>query len=385
MTALLARFIGNDDIQDHGLFLPLCRQLYRNILDASGVAVDPDQPLFSHELKKPKLPEHCMAEPPLEVAARFFAGTPLLDLLKSQIAFSIPEVTRFEHTHILAGTGHGKTQLLQHMIVSDLSRPTAQVPSMVILDSQGDMLDKFKKLSLFDPTIPGSLADRFLIVDPSDIEWAPALNMFDFQSTRMEALSPRDREGMRAGIIQIYDYIFASIVGAELSSKMTTLFRSVVGLLMVIPGADIKTLLAILEDITPYARYIEDLDDIKQDFFKKQYNARTYNATKEQIIQRLHGFLDNPTFARMFAQKHNRLDLFEILNAGGIVLVDTSKGFMTDEPSAMFGRYIIALTLRAVMERATIPEDNRRPTFLYIDEAHEYFDDNVDKLLGPGP
>ena len=33
------------------------------------------------------------------------------------------------------------------------------------------------------------------------------------------------------------------------------------------------------------------------------------------------------------------------------------------------------------MERAVIPENNRKPTFVIIDEAHEYFDDNIDDLL----
>ena len=33
------------------------------------------------------------------------------------------------------------------------------------------------------------------------------------------------------------------------------------------------------------------------------------------------------------------------------------------------------------MQRAAIPEDRRRSTFVYIDEAHEYFDDTIDELL----
>jgi len=33
------------------------------------------------------------------------------------------------------------------------------------------------------------------------------------------------------------------------------------------------------------------------------------------------------------------------------------------------------------MERVVIPEAQRKPTFLVIDEAHEYFDENIDDLL----
>ncbi len=83
----------------------------------------------------------------------------------------------------------------------------------------------------------------------------------------------------------------------------------------------------------------------------------------------------------MFAQPENRLDLFDALNNGGIVLVNTAKDFLKSEASSIFGRYIIALTLKAAFERATLPRDDRRPTFLWIDEASEYFDDNIDNLL----
>ena len=35
---------------------------------------------------------------------------------------SVPSETRFEHCHIVGGTGHGKTQLLQHLIHHDLQQ-----------------------------------------------------------------------------------------------------------------------------------------------------------------------------------------------------------------------------------------------------------------------
>lgn len=42
---------------------------------------------------------------------------------------------------------------------------------------------------------------------------------------------------------------------------------------------------------------------------------------------------------------------------------------------------MIAQTVRATYERAAIPERDRRPAYLIIDEASEYFDENIDRLL----
>jgi hypothetical protein len=46
-----------------------------------------------------------------------------------------------------------------------------------------------------------------------------------------------------------------------------------------------------------------------------------------------------------------------------------------------FGRLFISLVLRAIMERAAIPEADRKPAFLIVDEAAEYFDQNINDLL----
>src|ERR1019366_10333911 len=103
-----------------------------------------------------------------------------------ELPFAIPEAARFEHTHIVAGSGHGKTQTLQHLILSDLATPDP--PAMVIIDSQGDMIGKISRLTLFD----GALADRLVIIDPRDIEHPPALNMFDVNLERISRYGAAD-------------------------------------------------------------------------------------------------------------------------------------------------------------------------------------------------
>jgi len=381
MTQLIAQLMNDQEVQDADLFQPLIRQLYRNILEASGVVIDPDIPLFANDTAKPTLPKDLEHQPASMVLRAYFANTPFLDLFSAPLPFSLPQEQRFEHMHVLAGTGHGKTQTLQHLIVQDLQRPVDEVPSMVILDSQGDMLNTLKRLSLFDPMIENSLARRLLIIDPSDVHFAPALNLFDIQSDRLKNYNQRDQEQVLAGIIEIYDYIFGGLLGAELTQKQAMVFRFLAQLMLAIPGATIHTLRDLLIDAEPFSEHIQKLPATARGFFETQFFTRGYNATREQILRRLYGVLQNPSFERMFASPQNRLDLFDVLNEGGIVLVDTAKDFMKTESSSMFGRYIIALTFKAAMERAILPHHQRRPTFLWIDEASEYFDDNIDSLL----
>jgi hypothetical protein len=69
---------------------------------------------------------------------------------------SLPLKLRFEHTHIVGGSGHGKTQLLQHMIATqDLSEVAAGRRSLVVMDSQGDLIRNILRLAEFSPGYSG--------------------------------------------------------------------------------------------------------------------------------------------------------------------------------------------------------------------------------------
>ncbi len=94
----------------------------------------------------------------------------------------------------------------------------------------------------------------------------------------------------------------------------------------------------------------------------------------------MQGIIENPTLARLFTSPRTKIDLFEEMNRGTIIFVDTAKDFLKDSHSH-FGRIIISLVLQAALERAAIPEKDRKPTFLIVDEAASYFDNNIDDLL----
>ena len=368
--------IAQDGAEQHGLFEPLLATIHDNLFVASGIRFE-DRATS----KKPLVFPSKSREPVQRLPEIYLADTPFLSLFATAVSVDVPEEVRFEHMHVLAGTGHGKTQTLQHLITRDLQRDLDDVPSMVILDSQGDMIETLKRLALFDPDHPGSLASRLLIVDPSDVAFPPSLNLFDIHSDRLASYNQRDREQVLAGIIEIYDYLFGGLLGAELTQKQAMVFRFLAQLMLSIPGATIHTLRELLEDATPYQSAIETLSGTARGFFENHFFTPSYKPTREQVLRRLYGVLQNPSFERMFAQPENRLDLFDTLNSGGIVLVNTAKDFLKSEASSIFGRYIIALSLKAAFERATLPQSQRRSTYLWIDEASEYFDDNIDNLL----
>jgi hypothetical protein len=318
---------------------------------------------------------------PAELAELYLAGTPFASLMELPVPFALPESARFEHCHIIGGTGHGKTQLIQSLIHADLIAARDDGRSVVVIDSQGDLINKLSRLELFSPDARRSLADRLILIDPADVEFPAALNLFDAHLARLADYRPVDRERVLNGVVELYEVFFGALLGAELTQKQGVIFKYLARLMLTIPGATIHTLMQLMEDGKPFKSHMQSLDGSARYFFETEFFHPSFAATKKQILRRLWGVLSTPAFERMFAQKANKLDLFQALNDGNIILINTAKDLLKEEGSQLFGRFFIALLAQAALERSTLDEDERTPAFVYVDEAQEYFDDRIETIL----
>jgi len=311
---------------------------------------------------------------PEEVLRDYLQGTPFLSLFEGEFRFEFPEPQRLEHAVIIAGSGHGKSQFLEHLIVNDLVKDDP--PGIVLIDSKGDIVERLAKIEVFHPT-EGRLKDRIIVLDPRD---RPALNLFDVNFDEIGRYDEVYREQVTNGVVSTYEYFFGSLLGAELTSKMSVIFRPLVELMIRIPGADIHTLIGAMDDITPYAEIIETLPKGIRLFLQNEFRDKSYAETKTQVKRRLYQMVQSETFDRMFSAAKNQIDFAAALNQGKIILINADKPYLQDY-SAVFGRYFIALTINAAHRRAVIPEAKRKIVHLYIDEAAAYFDQKTDELL----
>lgn len=374
----LVLFPYDDDTLALDVFLRLRRTLERNLLVASGFPPTDDAAARQERLILPTRQKPTAAG---ALAEAYLAGTPFAAIAELPVPFCIPDEARFEHCHIIGGTGHGKTQLMQRMIHADLLAAARDKRSVVVIDSQGDLINKLVRLELFDHEAEGSLADRLVLIDPYDVEHPAALNLFDFRLDRLSDYGPADRERVLNGVVEVYETFFGALLGAELTQKQGVIFKYLARLMLEIPDATIHTLMHLMEDGRPFRPYMEKLEGSARWFFEKEFFDSSFAATKKQILKRLWGVLSTPAFERMFAQPKNKLDLFTALNDGKIVLINTAKDLLKREGSELFGRFFIALLAQAALERSVLDPDDRTPTFVYVDEAQEYFDDAIETIL----
>jgi DNA helicase HerA-like ATPase len=322
---------------------------------------------------------------PDELIERFLARTPFVDFLRTPLPVAIPHRSRFEHTHIVAGTGHGKTQLLQYLILNDLPHIAAGKRSVVVIDSQGSDSQRGLINEILSLAAVGAMADRVVLIDPK--EYTPALNLFDFGLDRLKGYKDQQkRKQVLNGAIELYEYMFGALLRAEVTMRQDTIFSNLARLMMVIPGATIDDLLNFLEHPEMTRQYLHKLDELDESkyarrFFETSFSASKYSRTREQLADRLEGLLTKTDLASMFAAKRNKLDLFSAMNRGSLILISTNKNYLNQDASEIFGRFFIALIRQAARERELGDQGKLTDTFVYIDEAHEYFDESLGNLF----
>jgi hypothetical protein len=368
------RTFFDEDVMQARLFETHRETFDRNLFYASGVSPD------AHHTREPKLilPTESKLTEPSALADAYLYGTPIHRFFNALLPFAIPFPARFEHTHIVGGTGHGKTQLMQFLIYHDMYRAWIDNRSIVVLDSQGDLINTISHHGFFGSP---HFREKFVLVDPNDVEHPVCLNMFDFNRDRLSRYAPVDREKILNATIELYEYFFGALLGAELTQRQGLIFRYLARLLIEIPDATIHTLRELMEDGDRFRPYMEKLTGTARSFFATQFFEKKFGETKKQILTRLWGVLSNSSLERMFSHTRNRIDIFELLNQGKIILINTAKDLLGQEGSAIFGRFFIALISQASIQRIAMPPHLRRPAFVYIDEAQDYFDDNISALL----
>ena len=335
--------------------------------------------------EKPLLPIDSTL-PVVRAVECYFGGTPVADLLLNKVSARWDFNHRYTHTHILASTGQGKSTLLESIIYRDIMTGvmTHEHPSIVVIDPVSELIPKLSRVRL-----NADYDDRLIIINPRDMEYPIAVNLFAVNQERLAKYDEVTREQVNSGLIQVFDYFFSGMMGSDLTAKMTVPFRYMSRLLLSFPqtlhrNATIKDMLNLTQmskkepkkTDEEYYTAMRALPPDQRDFFENDFLSKEFEPTLGHIRYRLRMITESTVMSRFFTAPENKIDLFSLMNAGSIILIDTAKDLLQKSGSAILGRLWISLILQAIIERAVIDADQRTPTFLFIDEAADFFDNS---------
>ena len=280
--------------------------------------------------------------------------------LQPHVPWALADEARFSGHWIIAPAGRGKTTLLHSMVMEDLEKDAA----VILMDSKGDLIDPIRNLK--------SIEDRLIIIDPDPLN-PVAINPLDIPKTDI------------AHAVSHLEYIFSSLLEVKMTPLQTVLFRSVLrALITTFPNPTFDTFRDIIANgFEKYDAHIKQLPQDLQDFFYKEFNTKTYQDRRPEIIWRIRLLLENEAMRGMLLATRTRFNIGAAMNAGKVIVINNSKALLGDQGAEFFGRFFIAQVLAAAQVRSGRAAHEKKPVYFYIDECHNVIsrDEKIPTIL----
>lgn len=264
---------------------------------------------------------------------------------------------RARHCYIAGASGTGKSTLLLNMILQDI----AAGRGVGVLDPHGDLIHDVLRC------IPEDRIDDVVLFDPTDDQFPVALNI-------LEARDETERERIVAETVMALERYFPSSWGPRLERILTFTLYTV---LDAIPGATLADVERMLTDSDFRAEVVLKTRDPRcATFWNKEFAFLPKNAV-DPVLNKLSVFLQNRTVRNIVCQRHSAIDFDRILKDGKILLANLSTGQLTEKIAGTLGSFLVTKIVNAAFRRSRLPETERRPWYLYVDEFQSFMNLSV--------
>ena len=281
-----------------------------------------------------------------------FALTDYRDIRK---LFGIKQKNRRGHMYIIGKTGTGKSTLIENMAISDIKNGYG----VALIDPHGDMAEEILDY------VPKKRIKDVIYFNPADLENPIAFNPLE--------KVPKDFHHLVAsGIVSTFKKIWSESWGPRLEHILRHALLS----LLEYPNSTLLDLPKLLTD---------------KDFRKSVLNCITHTQVREfwlsefdkysvwlrseaisPILNKISQFLISIPLRNIVCQKENNFDVRQAMDEGKILIVNLAKGKIGEDNCSLLGALVVTKIQLAALSRADLPEENRKPFYLYVDEIHSF-------------
>jgi len=281
-----------------------------------------------------------------------FAVTDFRDIRK---IFGIKEKNRRGHMYIIGKTGTGKSTLIENMVVSDIKAGNG----LALIDPHGDLAQDILHF------VPKRRIDDVIYFNPADTEYHIPLNP-------LEKVGRQYHHLVASGLISVFKKVWPDYWGPRLEH----ILRFSILTLLERPGStllDIPRLLTDKKFRQEALKYVthQQVKEFWRDEFEK-YNAFLKSQATSPILNKVGQFLAAIPLRNIVGQKRNTFRFRMVLDQGKIFIANLAKGKIGEDNCALLGAMIVTRVQLAALSRANIPEKERQPFYLYVDEMHNF-------------
>ena len=264
---------------------------------------------------------------------------------------------RKQGSYVVGVNGTGKTALLMNTILSDAKAGDG----LCFLDPHGDAVETLLTM------LPENRKKDVILFDPADYENPLGLNLFECKNLD----DPKEVDLVCSEIVGTFKKLYKDSWGPRLED----ILRHSILAVLKSPGLTLLDLLLFLSSAIYRQKVLDRVEDpLIHNYWDKIFpwepkEVREWLASSYNKIGR---FLANPLIRNIVSQPKSSFDLRQIMDEGKILLVNLSKGRIGEDNSSLLGSVLVGKILIAALSRADIPEEERKPFHLVVDEYQSF-------------
>jgi len=278
---------------------------------------------------------------------------------------------RLRHTYIIGRSGTGKSWLQEGIAIQDIKAGNG----LCVIDPHGDFAEDLIS------HIPKERAEDLIYFNPADLSRPMGLNLLEY-----DPKYPEQKTFVINEMINILDKLY------DLKSTGGPMFEQYIrnAMLLIMEDAESgSTLMEISKVLADpeFRKYklSKCKNQIVYDFWVKEAEKAGGEAALANMVpyitSKLNQFISNDTMRPIIGQQKSAFNFREAMDSKKIIVVNLSKGKIGELNSYLLGLVIVGKILAAALSRADIPERERAPFFLYIDEFQNYTTDSIAIIL----
>lgn len=285
--------------------------------------------------------------------------------VKTPIWMKAPD--RLRHMYVMGKSGAGKSEMIATLAIQDINLGHG----VAVIDPHGDLIEHILG------NIPKERIDDVIHFNPSDIDRPMGLNM-------LECKNEDQRDMVVQEMISIFYKLFPpEMIGPmfehNMKHVMLTLMADVEN-----PGtiAEVPRMFSDQEFADGWIAKVKD--PMVRAYWEKEM-AKTSDFHKSEmlgyLISKVGRFVGNEMMRNIIGQQHSSFDFRQVMDEKKIFLCNLAKGKTGDINADLLGMIIVTKLQMAALARADIPEAQRNPFFLYIDEFQNFVTDSIATIL----
>lgn len=278
--------------------------------------------------------------------------------------FGIKRKDRARHMYFIGKSGVGKSKLLELLIKGDIEGGHG----VCVIDPHGDLIENII------PFIPEERVKDVIYFNAPDEKFPISFNP-------IEKVEKVYRQQVATGLIETFKKIF----GANWTPRLEHVMRMTLLALLDAPKASIMSVLLLLTDRDYRQEVIKTIDDqVVKNFWTNEFAGWSEKFDSEAImpiLNKIGQFVSNSIIRNIVGQDENKIVMPDIMNNKKILLVKLPKGILGEENTALLGSMMVTKIYQSALARADIPEKDRVPFYLYVDEFQNFATDSFSNIL----